>query len=125
MAFDPTKPTEDSELDAAQMRGQLNGLNEKFTALQAENQSQVQQLAARAHRAAGAQPHHCECRPQRGHRGRAAPDLVREPARPRGVQRDAGQIERGPERADAFGVKGRRGKLSDRTRAPCFRPSST
>ena len=47
MAFDPTQPTEDSELDAAQMRGQLNGLNDKITALQAENQSLAQQLAVR------------------------------------------------------------------------------
>ena len=34
MAFDPTKPVEDSPLDAAEMRNQLNALQEQITALQ-------------------------------------------------------------------------------------------
>lgn len=34
MAFDPTKPVEDSPLDAAEIRNQLNALQDQITALQ-------------------------------------------------------------------------------------------
>ena len=47
MAFDPTQPTEDSELDAAQMRGQLNGLKEYIDALAPRVADLEAQLAAR------------------------------------------------------------------------------
>jgi hypothetical protein len=46
MAFDPTLPVENTPLDAAQMRAQLNGLNDLNTALQSRVNTLEAQLAA-------------------------------------------------------------------------------
>ncbi len=43
MPFDPTKPEEDSPLDAGEMRNQLNGLNDNI-ATKASNCDGVDQL---------------------------------------------------------------------------------
>jgi len=93
MAFDPTQPTEDSELDAAQMRGQLNGLKEYIDVLTPRVADLEAQLAARPTLqqvldliAANAARNVDTVAPP-------APALVREPSRPRRVQRDARQGE--------------------------------
>jgi hypothetical protein len=51
MSFDPTKPAEDSPLDAAEMRDQLNGLKALIDAQQSQIaalQSQIDQKASLA-----------------------------------------------------------------------------
>ena len=90
----------------AALKAQLDAQAAQITALQAANQSLAQQLAARPTLqqvldliAANAARNVDTVAPP-------APALVREPSRPRRVQRDAGQGKRGPGRAEAPGVRG-------------------